>query len=123
REHIGELAVVLLSPELFVLPHVHQLRADSQILAALQDTPRDYRAHPQGLSGAQRVARFPLIVKNGTAGDHTQGGKLRQVVNDAFGQTVREVLRLLVVILIIEWQDSDGFNRYFSGSGVPVECE
>src|SRR5262249_59121333 len=73
-EHIGETAIVLLAPELFVLPHVHQLRADCQMLAALPDPSHDHGAHAQRPSGREPIGLFPFVAKGGAAGDHAQAG-------------------------------------------------
>jgi hypothetical protein len=102
---------------------VHELRADCQVVAALLDAPGDHGPHSQRLCGAERVALLPLVAEYGSSGDHAQRGNLRQVVDDAFGQAVRQVFVLRVVVLIDEREDRDGIDRTSGSSDLPVDSE
>ena len=66
-ERVGEFAVVLLAPKLLVIAHVQLLRANHQIVAALQHPAGQDSAHAQVASGLQRIDVFPFVLKDGAA--------------------------------------------------------
>src|SRR5215468_8466120 len=56
-----------------------------------------------------RINFFPFVLKDRASCHHLQLRQLRKAVNDAFSDTVRQVIDIWITILIIERQHGNAF--------------
>ena len=122
-ERVGNFAVVLLAPKLLVVAHVNQSGANGQVVAALQNSARQDRTHAQILARRKRLDLFCLVTSDRRAGDHSQIRKLREAVDDAFGQTIGKILGFGIVILVSKRQDGDRVDCHFSIARVQISSQ
>ena len=108
---VRELPVILFTPDLRGPRDIHQLRLDIQRLAALQDAPGEHRAHTELAPDFLRVNLLPFVTRDHAARHDAQIGNLRKAVDEAFGNTVGEILRVRVAALVREGQHGDGVDR------------
>ena len=92
---------------MFVVANVNQLGADRYVTAALHNPSRQNCSYAQLFPRHEWVGLFPLVAEDRAAGDHFETGQLSQAVDDAFGQAIGEIFRIVIVILIDEWQHGD----------------
>src|SRR5262249_19636893 len=69
------------------------------------------RIDPQLAPQFLRVEIFPLVTKSSVASDHLQRWYLRQVIDETFSNTVRQVLCVCVCGGVEEGQDHQRFDR------------
>ena len=104
---IGHLPVVALGPEMTAVGRGDELCRHAEPTAGPANAALEYRAHTEGLCNPTDIVVLPLECERGGACDHLQSGEPRQRVDDLFGQTVAEVLVLLIAADVLERQDGD----------------
>ncbi len=112
-EHVDELAVEALAPDVRIVGDVDELRRDPQPLARLADAALEHGAYPQRLAHPAQVLLATEAERRGTR-DHPQIREPGQRVDDLFGQPVAEVVVLAVGAHVDERQHRDR-----SGARVP----
>ena len=89
-EHIRQIAVVALGPEVTAGSDIVQLRGDADMVAILAHGALDDIADAEFLADLLQVHRLALVDEGGVAGDHIEPAQLRQrgddVLADAFGE-------------------------------------
>src|SRR6266478_4854818 len=120
--HIRELAIVLLSPDVAAVAGIDQLGADVQCVPSLRDSALEDHTHAQLAANRLNVRIFSLVAKNRVSRHHFQIRQLRQAIDEALGDTVTQVFGVWISIGVYEWQDRQRIYR-FSASPVPSEAE
>ena len=95
REHVGQLAIVALRPQVAAVGGVDQLRRDPDPIAGLAHAAFEHVRDAERLRDPPDVDVLALERERGGARDHLQVGHLRQRVDDLFRQPVAEVILLL----------------------------
>ena len=89
-EHVGEIAVVALRPEVTAGGHVDELGGDADVVAVLAHAAFDDVADAELLADLLVVDGFLLVDERGIPRDHIEPAQLRQrgddVLADAFGK-------------------------------------
>ena len=94
---------------------VDKLCLNDQKIAALKHSAGQRRAYSKLLADPLRIDILSFVTEDCATSHHSQLGKLRKTVDDAFGDPVREVLGLGISACIDQWQDSQRVDR-FAGS-------
>ena len=97
REQVRHVQVILLAPDLAVVARVYKLDADRKIIAPLNDPPRQHGLDIKLVPDLARVRVAPFVAKDRVARHDLEVRRLREVVYQAFGYAVRQVLRILVL--------------------------
>lgn len=84
-QDIGELAVVLIAPEIMICVGVDEFGADDELIAALHDASGDHAIDFQIAGDGLRIEIMPLVAKDGGAGHNGQMRNLGKLVDQAFG--------------------------------------
>ena len=71
---------------------VDELRGDTYALAGPADRAFEHRAHAKITADGAKIDRAPFIGETRVARDHRQTPDFRQIGDDVFADTVREVL-------------------------------
>ena len=106
-EHVRDLALVLLAPELRTRLHVHQVHLHVQRVAQLTDAPRQNCSHVQLATHRLRVGLTSLVAEGRRARDDAQPLELRHAVNQRLRNAVGQVLCVRVAAHVGERQDGN----------------
>ncbi len=116
REHVLELAVIALGPEMMSVGRIDQLNRNAHPIARFAHTALDDIAHAKFAAHLHDVGRLALVNEGGIARDHEQIVIARQLGDDVFGHAVDEILLFLVAAHIVERKNGDGRSG-LSGDG------
>ncbi len=106
-EDVRQLAVVGLRPEMRVRRHLDQLRGDPHAIAGLADAALEQVRDAELLGDRRDVGARALEAPRRRARRHAQALDLREDVQQFLGQSVGEVLVLLVAAHVDERQHRD----------------
>ena len=107
-EHVGEVAVVALGPEMAAGGDVVELRGDAHAVAALADAAFEHVAHAELVGDLLQVNGLALVDERGVARDHEEPAQLRQRGDDVLADAVGEILLLRIAAHVGEGQHRDG---------------
>ena len=107
-EHIGELAIVALRPEMVSVGRVDELRCYPQAVAGLADAAFQDRVHPEPLRHRAQILLGALEREAGSACRDAQALELGQRIDDLLGDAVAEELVLRIAAHVREGQHRDG---------------
>src|SRR6185369_9288765 len=107
RHDIGKLSVESLAPNLRAAGYVHEIYLDHQRISQLRHSTGDNGINAQVAPNFSRVHILPVETKYGATRHHTQGGNLRQVIDQTFRNPLAQVFGVGVRRAIYEWQDSE----------------
>ena len=113
-EDIGEIAIVLLRPEVVAVGGVDELGRDANAVAGLAHAAFQQRRYVQLGSDAREILVLPLEVEGRGPPHHIEAIDLSKRVEDLLGDPVGEVLLFLVRTEVDEREDGDGRHE-FSG--------
>ena len=116
REHIREIAIVTLGPDVLVVQRVDELHIHVHAVAGLLHAPFEDRRDAERFADFPHVYFFVAIWGHRGARDHFQVADLREVCENVVLDAVGEVGVLLVVAAVFEGQDSDRFVHLARGS-------
>ena len=108
REHVGEVAVVALRPEMAAGGDIVELRRDAHAVAALADAALDHIADAELLGDLFHVDGLALVDERRVARDHEEPAQLRQRGDDVLADAVGEILLLRIAAHVGERQHGDG---------------
>src|SRR6202011_5395934 len=87
-ENIGELAIVLITPQIAIGAGVDEFSTDNKLISALHDAAGDDALHFQVVRHGLRVYITPFVMEDGRAGHHRKIWNLREAVDQTFGEAV-----------------------------------
>ena len=90
-EHIRQITVIAIGPQMGAGGRVYQLRRHPHAVARPPHRAFQHELHPQFAPHAAHIDRATPVGKAGIAGDHRQARHLGQVGDDIFGDPVREI--------------------------------
>ena len=99
-EHVGDAAIQCGSPQLRPIVDIDELGADDKGASALDDVAGEDGLHAELPADVLRIDVLSLITEDGAARHDAQSRNLREVVDEALGQTVAEVVELVVAAAI-----------------------
>ena len=108
REHVGEVAVVALRPDVAAGGDVVELRRDAHALAVLAHAAFDHVADAELLGDLLHVDGLALVGERGVARDHEEPAQLGQRGDDVLADAVGEILLLRIAAHVGEGQHGDG---------------
>jgi hypothetical protein len=76
-QQFGDLAIILLAPELFSVANVIELNIDREIVPSLRDATRENGLHAESITDFLKVCRLTLVAKSDAVGDNFQAGQPR----------------------------------------------
>ena len=109
-ERVGDRAIQDRSPELRSVVDVDEFGADDERARALEDATGQHGLHAQKSACLRRVGILSLVSKDGAARHHAQTRNLRQVVDEALGESITQVVELLIVALIHQRKHCQRFD-------------
>ena len=89
---VGQLAGIMGTPNLGAIGRIDQVRLHTHLVATLGDAPNQHGAHLQPLANLARIFLAALEAKHGAARHDFHVGQLRERADQAFGQTVAQIL-------------------------------
>ena len=92
REHVVQVAVVALGPELVAVAHVGQLHRDAQAVAGLAHRAFENRRHVEALADLGDLDRLALVLERGNARGDAHAVERAQIGDELVGDPVAEVL-------------------------------
>ena len=107
RENVGQIAIVIVGPNMFVVGGVDQLDVHAHSIAFAADTPFQNGGNAERLADFTHVRRLPAIRHDRRARDHFQVADLGQVGENVVLDAVREISVLLFVAQIFKGQHSN----------------
>ena len=113
RLDVRPLAVVVPDPDSAQVAHVHEFDANREAVLALRELAREHRLYVQLPSHFLEPEIFPAPFITGYRAKrpHLEAAHFVEVLDDAFRDTVAEVLYFGIAPDILERQDRDGFDR------------
>ena len=108
REDVRQLPIVALRPQLVAVLRTDQLRADSEPVPALSNASLDDRRNAQLSANLADVGIRILELKGGGPGGDLEAINSAQGRDQFVGQSVAEVLLVLLLAEVGEWQDGRG---------------
>ncbi len=111
RQQVRVRLVVLPAPQLRAVGDVHQLGFDHEPIAARLHAAGDDRLDVQIAADLLRVDVLALVAEHDAARAHAQRRQLREAVDQAFGDAVRQVLRVARRADTDEWQHRHRVDR------------
>jgi len=109
-QNVGELAVVLVAPQVVIVAGVDELGADDELIAVLHDASRDHAFYLQVVRHHLRIDVATLVVEDRRTRHHRQIGNLREAIDEALGETVAEVFAVGIIAGIDEGQHCNRRN-------------
>ena len=105
-EHVFQLAIVRLGPQLVAVPRAYELRGDAQPIPAPPDTALENRVHVQPTADVRDVdlAASPPELERRRPPGHAQPLDSAQRGDQLIGETVAEVGLVFRFAEIGEWQ-------------------
>ena len=113
---LGKLAAELRAPELGAVADIDQLRANHQTVVALQHAPGQSGPDAEILTDLLRIDLATLVAEHGAPRHYLESRQLRQVVDEALGQAVGEIVEILVPTEIFERQNRDRIHAALRSS-------
>ena len=110
RQQIGRLAIVLLAPQLFAITNVVEFDVHPNAVALRGDAAGEYRLDFQLVTNLLCIHLLALVMQSDTMRNHSQVGQTRQAVIDAFGDSIRNVVRVGIVTPIFQRENGDGID-------------
>ncbi len=107
-EHVGEVAVVALRPDMAAGGDVVELRRDAHAVAALAHAALDHIADAELLGDLLHMHRLALVDERRVARDHEEPAQLGQCGDDVFADAVGKILLLRIAAHVGEGQHGDG---------------
>ena len=107
-EHVGEVAVVALGPEMAAGGDVVELRGDAHAVAALAHAAFEHVADAELVGDLLHVDGLALVDERRVARDHEEPAQLRQRGDDVLADAVGEILLLRFAAHVGEGQHGDG---------------
>src|SRR6266850_2287914 len=92
--------------------HVDQLYFDGQSIAPLNYSAGQYCPYIELAAQFREVHFTALIWEDSAAWKHAQFWKLREIVDEHFGDSVAQVLRLWITGLVGQREDSEGVDGF-----------
>src|SRR6266508_4098945 len=111
----------MLAPKQFVLPHVHELSTDSEIVSALHDSTREDCVDAEFISNRNWIDFFVLVTEDRAGRTNLQVWQLRQTINKRLCSPIRKILSVRFRASVLEWQHGYRLNRDFTVSSVHVK--
>ncbi len=108
REHVGELAVVALRPDVAAGRHVIELRGDAHAVAAFAHAAFDHVADAELLRDLSDVHRLALVSERRVARDHEEPAQLGERRDDVLADAVGEILLLRLPAHVDERKHGEG---------------
>ena len=108
REHVGEIAVVALRPDVAAGGDVVELRRDAHAVAALAHAALDHIADAEFLGDLLHVDGLALVDERRVARDHEEPAQLGQRGDDVLADAVGEILLLRIAAHVGEGKHRDG---------------
>ena len=108
REHVGEVAVVALRPDVAAGGDVVELRGDAHAVAALAHAALDHIADAELLGDLLHVDGLALVDERRVARDHEEPAQLRQRGDDVLADAVGKILLLRIAAHVDEGKHGDG---------------
>ena len=108
REDVRHLAVVALRPEMKTIGDLDELRRDSDAVARLANTPLENMLDVEPPADLSEFDVLSPEEEGGRAAGDLHAGYVGQHIDDLLGQTVAEILVLLVRAHVGERQYGDG---------------
>ena len=108
REHVGEVAVVALRPDVAAGGDVVELRRDAHAVAALAHAALDHIADAELLGDLLHVDGLALVDERRVARDHEEPAQLGQRGDDVLADAVGEILLLRIAAHVDEGKHGDG---------------
>src|SRR6516165_10333459 len=100
---------------------VDKLCGDPHTITGTADRAFEYRLLAKLAADRANIDRTPLVGEARVARDHHQAGDLRQVGDDVFADSVREIFLLRIPRNVGKWQNGDRRVRFKIGSvGLPA---
>ncbi len=107
-EHIGEVAVVALRPDVAAGGDVVELRRDAHAVAALAHAALDHVADAEFLGDLLHMDGFAFVDERRVARDHEEPAQLRQRGDDVLADAVGEIFLFRIAAHIGEGKHGDG---------------
>ncbi len=108
REHVVELAIVGLGPEVIAVRSFHELRRDAQLIALLAYAPFEHVGNTQLPRDLAQVLVAPLEGERRGPTGNLEFTHVGEQVEQLLRDTVGEVLLVLGSAHVDEWQHGDG---------------
>src|SRR6185436_15561195 len=95
-QHVRHLSIEAVTPELRTVRNSDQVCLYHQGVALLEDSARDDGIDAELVSSAYRIDVLALVAEDRGARHHAQRRQLRERIDDALGDPVRQILGVLV---------------------------
>ena len=113
-KHVGEVAIVVLGPDVAAGRDVVELRGDTHLLAAPAHAALDHIADAELLGDLLHVHSLALVDKGRVARDHQEPAQLGKRGDDVLADAVGKILLLRIVAHVGEGEHRDG-RQYGQG--------
>ena len=110
-EEIKQFAIEGIRPDVRIRARIDQLDVDAHAISRAPHRAFQNVSHSEGQADLAQVARARFVLANRSPADDFQVGDLGQVREDIILDAIREILILLIVAQIFEWQHRDAFFR------------
>src|SRR5688572_29511398 len=107
--------LVFFAPYLRAIAHVHQFSASNNVLAKLADPAHQHGANIELPPHFPGINFRPPVTERGAPRHDLESGQSREVIDDTFGNAVREVLQGRIIAIIGERQDGDRVDEVVLG--------
>src|SRR5450432_432594 len=111
-KNIIQFAAESSSPQMRLPGYVDQLYFDGQSVTPLYYPAGQYRSDFELAAQFRKVHFTALIKEHGAAWQHPQFWKLREIVDERFRDSVAQILRLWIIGLVAQREDSEGINSF-----------
>src|SRR5438046_3122490 len=105
RKDVGQLSVIVLAPEMLIVRDIDQFGSNHQLLTKLSNSPGKHRTDAQLLADFVRINFSALKAEDCAARYHSQLRQLRESVDNAFGNTIAEILHIGTGTGVFQGQD------------------
>ena len=108
------------SPQLRPIVDIDELGGDDEGASPLDDVAREHRLNAELPADVPRIDVLSLVTEDGAARHDAQSRNLREVVDEALGETIAEVIELCVAAAIHQRKHSQRLDHVARATAAPL---
>ena len=112
NENVGQLERISIPPQLAIVRDIHQLRPDTEIVAASTNLTGEDCTDIELAAHGGKVAFAPPIAERGTSGNDSKVRQAGEVSGDARRYLVAQVIRIAIVLNIDKRQYRERLDAF-----------